>query len=241
MIIFELLRSYLYYQHLVLSSKMPKSPKNIYKIISLLKKEIKQFNTPIVTEVSRKKDPFRVLISCLLSLRTKDATTAKASKKLFQLAKTPRQMLKLSKKQVEKIIYPVGFYPTKAKYIQKVCKILLKKYNGKVPNEEKKLLELPGIGRKCMGIVMCYGFNKNSHIPVDTHVHKLTNRLCWVKTKTPEKTELALMKIIPKKYWHDLNNLLVAHGQNICTPISPFCSKCFIRKYCPRVGVSKSR
>ena len=157
------------------------------------------------------------------------------------MADNPKDMLKLTKKQIEKEIFPVGFYPTKAKYIIKTCKKLIDDYNGKVPNKEEELLKLPGIGRKCMGIVMCYGFNKNSHIPVDTHVHKIVNRLGWVKTKTPEKTEQALIKIIPRKYWHDLNNLLVVHGQNVCVPVSPFCSKCYVRRYCPRVGVNRSR
>ena len=216
--------------------------KNIDKIIKLLKKQIKQFENPIATEIGDKtKNPFLVLISCIMSLRTKDTTTGPAAKRLFQLADNPKDMLKLTKKQIEKAIFPVGFYPTKAKYIKQTCKRLIKDYKGKVPNSEEELLKLPGIGRKCMGITMCYGFNKNSHIPVDTHVHKLTNRLGWVKTKTPEKTEIALTKIIPKKYWHDLNNLLVAHGQNTCVPISPFCSKCYIRKYCPRINVKKSR
>ncbi len=220
---------------------MPK-PKNIDKIIKLLKKQIKQFENPISTEIGEKtRSPFQVLISCILSLRTKDTTTGPAAKRLFQLAKTPKQMSKLTKKQIEKAIFPVGFYPTKAKYIKKTCKILINDYNGKVPDKEEELLKIPGIGRKCMGIVMCYGFNKNSHIPVDTHVFKIVNRLGWVKTKTPEKTETALTNTIPKKYWHDLNNLLVAHGQNICVPVSPFCSKCEIRKYCPRIGVKKTR
>lgn len=221
---------------------MPKKPKNIDEIISLLKNEIRKFDEPIATEIGeRTRSPFQVLISCILSLRTKDTTTGPAAKRLFKMAKTPKVMLKLSNKKIEKLIFPVGFYPTKAKYIKKTCKVLVEKYNSKVPDKEEDLLKLPGIGRKCMGVVMCYGFGKNSNIPVDTHVHKLTNRLGWVKTKTPEKTELALMKIIPKKYWHDLNNLLVTHGQNVCVPVSPFCSKCYIRKYCPRVGVKKSR
>ena len=217
-------------------------PKNIDKIISLLKKEIKLFEEPIATEIGeRTRSPFQVLISCILSLRTKDTTTGPAGKRLFKLAKTPQAMLKLSTKKIEKLIFPVGFYPTKAKYIKKTCKVLVDDYNGKVPDKEEELLKLPGIGRKCMGIVMCYGFGKNSHIPVDTHVHKLTNRLGWVKTKTPEKTEQELIKIIPRKYWHDLNNLFVTHGQNVCVPVSPFCSKCYIRKYCPRIGVLRSR
>ncbi|MBS3114198.1 endonuclease III [Candidatus Woesearchaeota archaeon] len=216
--------------------------KHIDKIIKLLKKEIKHFENPIATEIGEKtKNPFLVLISCILSLRTKDTTTAPASKRLFDLADNPKDMLKLSKKQIEKAIFPVGFYPTKAKWIKQVCKILIENYNGKVPDKEEELLKLPGIGRKCMGIVMCYGFGKNSHIPVDTHVFKIVNRLGWVKTKTPEKTERKLMKIIPRRYWHDLNNLLVAHGQNICVPISPFCSKCYIKDYCPKIGITKNR
>ena len=220
---------------------MPKL-KNIYKIIKLLKKQSKQFENPMATEIGeRTKDPFLVLISCILSLRTKDTTTGPAAKRLFSLADNPADMLKLTKKQIEKAIFPVGFYPTKAKYILKTCKILINNYNGKVPDSEEELLKLSGIGRKCMGIVMNYGFGKNSHIPVDTHVFKVTNRLGWVKTKTPEKTEQALIKIIPRKYWHDLNDLLVRHGQNICVPVSPFCSKCSIRKYCPRVGITRSR
>ena len=216
--------------------------KNIDKIIKLLKQEIQHFENPIATEIGKRtKNPFLVLISCILSLRTKDTTTGPASKRLFDLADNPKAMLKLSKKQIEKAIFPVGFYPTKARYIKKTCKILIEKYDGKVPDNEEELLKLPGIGRKCMGIVMCYGFGKNSHIPVDTHVFKIVNRLGWVKTKTPEKTERELMKIIPRRYWHDLNNLLVAHGQNICVPISPFCSKCYISKYCPKIGVTKNR
>ncbi len=216
--------------------------KNIDKIIKLLKKEIKQFENPIATEIGeRTEDPFLVLISCILSLRTKDTTTGPASKRLFNLADNPKDMLKLSKKQIEKAIFPVGFYPKKAKWIKEVCEILIDKHKGKVPENEGELLKLPGIGRKCMGIVMCYGFGKNSHIPVDTHVFKVTNRLGWVITKTPEKTEQELMKIISRKYWHDLNNLLVAHGQNICVPISPFCSKCYISRYCPKIGIAKSR
>jgi len=221
---------------------MPKSPKNLSKIISLLKKQSKQFENPIATEIGeRTRDPFQVLISCIMSLRTKDTTTGPAAQRLFKLAKTPKNMLKLSKKQIEKAIFPVGFYPTKAKYIQNTCKALIKNYKGKVPDKEEELLKLPGIGRKCMGIVMDYGFGKNSYIPVDTHVHKIANRLGWVKTKTPEKTEQELMQIIPRKYWHDLNILLVTHGQNICVPVSPYCSKCSIRRYCPRIGVTRSR
>ena len=221
---------------------MSKAPKNLGKIISLLKKETRKFKIPIATKIGNKtRDPFRVLISCILSLRTKDTTTGPACERLFKLASTPEKMLKLPNKKIEKAIFPVGFYPTKTRYIKKTCKALIEDYNGKVPDTMNGLLKLSGIGRKCAGLTLIYGYNKTESIPVDTHVFKVANRLGWVKTKTPEKTEQELMKIIPKKYWHDLNNLLVAHGQNICAPISPFCSKCYISKYCPRINVIKSR
>ncbi|MBI2101195.1 endonuclease III [Candidatus Woesearchaeota archaeon] len=218
------------------------SIKNISKIINLLKQEIRHFENPIATEIGeRTKDPFLVLISCILSLRTKDTTTGPASKRLFDLADNPKDMLKLSKKQIEKAIFPVGFYPTKAMYIKKTCKILVEKYDGKVPDTMEELTNLPGVGKKCGAITLVYGFNKPDFIPVDIHVHVIANRLGWVKTKHPDKTMVKLMEIIPRKYWYDLNNLLVAHGQNICVTNSPFCSRCAINSYCPRIGVMRSR
>ena len=221
---------------------MAKAPKNTDKIISLLKKETKHFENPIATEIGEKtRSPFQVLISCILSLRTKDTTTGPAAERLFRLAKTPGQMLKLANKQIEKAIFPVGFYPTKARYIKKTCKILMEKYDGKVPDEEEELLKLPGIGRKCMGIVMCYGFFKSGYLPIDTHCHRIPNRLGWIKTRSPEQTEMELKKILPQKYWKDFNDIFVAFGQNICLPTSPLCSRCTVNKYCPRIGVKKSR
>lgn len=214
----------------------------ISKIINLIKKQCSGFQNPIVTEISDlTKDPFKVLISCVLSLRTKDNVTAKASKKLFELADSPEKILKLKTKEIEKIIYPVGFYKTKAKNIKLICIDLLKKHNGKVPDNEEDLLKLNNVGRKTMGIVMCYAFKKNTHIPVDSHVHQVSNRLGLVKTKTPEQTEKELYKIIPKKHWREYNDLIVKFGQNICVPVSPFCSKCYIKKYCPKIGIKKSR
>jgi len=216
--------------------------KNIDKIIKLLKQEIKHFENPIATEIGGKtKNPFLVLISCILSLRTKDTTTGPASKRLFDLADNPKGMLKLSKKQIEKAIFPVGFYPTKAKWVKEVCSILIEKYNGKVPDNEEELLKLPGIGRKCMSITMCYGFFKSGYLAIDTHCHRIPNRLGWINTKTPKQTEEELKKILPKKYWRDFNDIFVTFGQNICVPISPFCSKCYISKYCPRIGIARSR
>lgn len=216
--------------------------RKIVKIIQLVKNDVRRFKNPIVTQIGElTKDPFAVLISCLLSLRTKDETTAVASKKLFALATTPRQMLGLSIPQIEKAIYPVGFYHTKARRIKEICKVLLEKYKGKVPETIEELVQLKGVGRKTAGIVMCYGHNKGVSIPTDSHVHQISNRLGWVQTKTPEKTEEALMKLIPKPYWRDLNNIFVTFGQHVCVPVSPFCSQCVISKYCPKVGVVRSR
>ena len=216
--------------------------KNLNIEIKLIKKECEKYQNPIVTEIADlSENPFKVLISCLLSLRTKDAVTAKASKRLFEVADTPEKIIKLNIKQIEKLIYPVGFYKTKARRIKEICKVLIEKYRSKVPESEEELLKLKGIGRKTMNIVMTYGFHSKDHIAVDTHVKRIPNRLGWVKTKTPEETEKELLKVIPKKYWHDINNDLVTFGQNICVPVSPFCSKCPVNKYCNKIGVKKHR
>ncbi len=215
--------------------------KRIEKIVETLKAALKKYGDPVVTKVAKeKRSPYRVLISTLLSLRTKDETTLKASERLFKVADTPEKMLNLSKEQIEKLIYPVGFYHRKAEQILKISKILIEKYNGKVPDDLDKLLKLPGVGRKTANLVLNEGFGKLG-ICVDTHVHRISNRLGLVKTKTPEQTEFALRKILPEKYWIIFNTLLVTLGQNICTPISPKCSICPIEQYCPKVGVTKHR
>ncbi len=214
--------------------------KNIDKVISILKKEVKRLRVPIVTEVSWDKNPFHVLISCILSLRTKDATTAKAFERLNKLADTPQKMVKLSTKQIEKAIYPVGFYKTKAKRIKEMCGVLIEDYKGRVPDDIDELLKLKGVGRKTANLVVALGYGGDG-ICVDTHVHRISNRLGYVKTKNPYETEMALRRKLPKKYWIIYNDLLVAWGQNICVPISPWCSRCAIRKYCRRVGVVRSR
>ncbi len=217
------------------------SNKEIEKIVETLKKELKKFGDPVVTKVAKeKRSPYRVLISTLLSLRTKDETTLKASERLFKEADTPEKMIKLSEEEIEKLIYPVGFYHRKAKQIIQISKILLDKYNGKVPDKLEELLSLPGVGRKTANLVLNEGFGKLG-ICVDTHVHRISNRLGLVKTKNPTETEFALMKILPKKYWIIFNTLLVTLGQNICTPVSPKCSVCPINKYCKKVGVEKHR
>ena len=214
--------------------------KTIEKVIKILKKETRKYKNPIVTEVSYDKDPYKVLISCLLSLRTKDAVTAKAANNLFKKAKTPSQMSKLKEKQIQKLIYPVGFYRVKSKRIKEISKVLIKDCNGKFPSDMDELLKLKGVGRKTANIVLVFGFNKNA-LPIDIHCHRIPNRLGWIKTKTPEQTEMELKKILPKKYWIDFNNIFVVFGQNICVPVSPFCSKCPIYDYCPRIGVKKHR
>jgi len=204
----------------------------ISKTIEILKRNSANFKSPVVTEIAvRTKDPFKVLISCLLSLRTKDAVTWKASERLFKIADTPEKISALSLEEIERAIYPVGFYRTKAKRIKEISKILKEKYNSRVPNDFNELLKLKGVGRKTANIVMVYGFGKEG-LPIDTHCHRIPNRLGWIKTKKPEDTEKALRKLIPKKYWFEFNDLFVQFGQNICKPVKPMCNICPIKGYC---------
>ncbi len=212
----------------------------INKIIEILKGLYPSLQEPIVTEVARQGNPFFVLISTILSLRTKDKTTKQATQRLLSVAKTPEEMCQLTQEQIAKIIYPVGFYSVKAKNILEVCRILIEKFDSKVPDKLEDLLSLPNVGRKTANLVLSKGFNIPA-ICVDIHVHRISNRLGIVKTKTPHQTEFELMKVLPKKYWIEYNDLLVPFGQNICTPVSPFCSKCELSFICPKVGVKSSR
>ncbi|MBI5745477.1 MAG: endonuclease III, partial [Nitrospirae bacterium] len=186
------------------------------------------------------KDPFKILISCVLSLRTKDETTAGAAGRLFKLADTPERMLMLSPEEIEEAIYPVGFYRVKAKNILAISRDLVDKHYSKVPDEIDELLKLKGVGRKTANLVVTLGYNKPG-ICVDTHVHRISNRWGYIKTKSPEETEYALRKKLPKRFWLIYNDLLVTYGQNICKPISPLCSQCNIARFCDRIGVQKSR
>ena len=208
-------------------------------VISILE-ETYQSKTSAMEEVSKENDPFLVLISCLLSLRTKDEVTKEASKRLFNLAKTPIKMSKLSIDEIQDAIYPVGFYKTKSERIKQICVDLIEKYDSKVPDNIDELLKLKGVGRKTANIVVTMGFNKPG-VAVDTHVHRICNRLGYVSTKKPDDTEFALRKKLQKKYWITFNNLLVIHGKTICAPVSPKCSICPIFQYCERNGVTKSR
>lgn len=217
---------------------------HIEEIFNLLKKELKESKPPSASKSSWNEvidTPFTTLISCILSLRTKDEVTEKASIKLLKKYNTPEKILKLSTKKIESLIYPVGFYKTKAKRIKDISETLIKNYNGEVPDDFNELLKLKGVGRKTANIVMVYGHKKQGFLPIDTHCHRLPNRIGWIKTKTPEETEIALKKILPKKYWDDFNLLFVTFGQTICVPVSPFCSKCPIQMFCKKVGVKKSR
>ncbi|WP_320122408.1 endonuclease III [uncultured Sphaerochaeta sp.] len=188
----------------------------------------------------RENDPFRVLIATLISLRTKDEVTLDASTRLFALAKAPESMLSLSEEEIQKAIYPSGFYKTKAKNIRTISRILLEQYGGVVPNDQEALLSLPGVGIKTANLTLNLGFQVEA-ICVDCHVHQIANRMGWVETKTPEQTEKDLMGIMPRRFWIPLNELLVRYGQLICTPISPFCSKCPEEERCPKMGVKRSR
>jgi endonuclease III len=215
--------------------------REIHSAIRILRREVPKWQTPIVTLMAETyESPFRVLISCILSLRTQDSTTAKASHRLFAVADTPRAMLKLPAKKIEKLIYPVGFYKTKAKNILEICRILVREYAEKVPDDIDELLKFKGVGRKTANLVVTLGYKKPG-ICVDTHVHRISNRWGYVQTTTPEKTEVALRKKLPKAYWIEYNDLLVSFGQHLCRPISPVCSQCPVRKYCRRIGVTVRR
>jgi endonuclease III len=215
--------------------------KAIHSIVRILKREIKKWRVPIVGVVAvQSNDPYQVLISCLLSLRTKDTTTALATERLFRLAKTPSEMIHLSPKTIERAIYPVGFYHTKARTLLSVSHDLIRRFDSRVPDDLDELLTLKGVGRKTANLVVTLGFRKQG-ICVDTHVHRISNRWGYVKTKTPEETEMALRRKLPKRYWIVFNDLLVTYGQNLCTPISPHCSRCPLAAYCDRVGVRQSR
>ncbi|MEE9614368.1 MAG: endonuclease III [Thermodesulfobacteriota bacterium] len=214
---------------------------DISKVVSVLKKEIKRFKVPAVTVVSeRTRDPFRVLISCLLSLRTKDEVTAAASARLFDLASTPKETAALTTGVIEKAIYPAGFYRTKARIIKDISRELAEEHGSKVPDTIEGLLKLKGVGRKTANLVVTLGFGKPG-ICVDTHVHRITNRWGYVKTKNPEETETALREKLPKRHWIPINDLLVTYGQNLCKPVSPHCSECRLFEFCERKGVIKSR
>lgn len=216
--------------------------KRAVKIVKLLEKATHGMIEPASSSIVREfgKKPYLVLVGCMLSPRTKDSVSLPASRRLFLYAKTPQKMVKLSLATIQKLIYPVSFYRNKAKAIHKMSALLLEKFNGKVPKTEQGLLSLPGVGRKTMSLVLADGFRIPA-ICVDTHVHKISNRLGLVSTKTVGETEEQLKQVLPKKYWSDWNRLLVMWGQNICVPVSPKCSQCILLPICPQKGVTRHR
>ena len=209
--------------------------------LKILRREAAQWDAPILNLISaEEEDPFKTLIGCILSLRTKDQTTAVAAARLFALAGSPQPMLALELGELERAIYPVGFYRTKARVIRDICRDLIARFEGRVPDRIDALLTLKGVGRKTANLVVTQAFRKPG-ICVDTHVHRISNRWGLVRTKTPEHTEAALRKVLPRRYWIEYNGLLVAFGQTICQPVSPHCSRCSLAHRCPKIGVVRSR
>jgi endonuclease III len=207
----------------------------------ILRREAPRWHTPVVTLIAEASDsPFKVLISCILSLRTQDSTTAQASRRLFALADSPETMVGLTAEKIEQAIFPVGFYRTKARTILEICRNLIEKYSGRVPDEIEELIKFKGVGRKTANLVVTLGYNKPG-ICVDTHVHRISNRWGYIKTATPDKTEAALRQKLPRQYWIEYNDLLVSFGQQLCRPISPLCSQCPVAKYCSQIGVTTKR
>ncbi len=218
-------------------------PKNIDidLLISTLEAHWPTSQAPVVTLLAgRGASPFAILVSTLLSLRTKDAVTLEAADRLLAVADTPEKMRRLSENRIAGLIYPVGFYVTKAARLKKICAELIERFDGQVPDSLEALLSLPGVGRKTANLVRIEGFNKEG-MCVDTHVHRFSNRIGLVETQNPDQTEMALRKILPKKYWKRYNPLVVAFGQTVCLPVSPFCSRCPWSPYCPKINVNRSR
>ena len=216
------------------------NPSDISISLKHLRKSLKTWPIPVVTAISSKRNPFMVLVSCILSLRTRDMVTASASDRLFVLACTPEDFVNLEPEQVEKAIYPVAFFRNKTVTLFNLCRVLIDEYDGKVPELLDELLQIKGVGRKTANLTITLGYG-NLGICVDVHVHRISNRWGYVETKSPDETEIALRKMLPKRYWKEFNNLLVSFGQNICKPTSPYCSKCCIEKYCSQTGVISSR
>jgi endonuclease III len=215
-------------------------PKNVEAVMRALSLAITGLELPAIEKISgsQQEDPFQVLIATLLSARTQDATTLAASTRLFRVAPTPRAMVKLTVRQIEKLIKPVSFFHTKARHVKATCERLLEHYDGTVPGTMEELLTFPGVGRKTANLVLILSFRSQQNICVDTHVHRISNRLGWVKTRTPEETEQALYIATDREWWPHINLYLVTWGQNTCRPNYPRCNGCVIRVHCPQLGVT---
>ena len=213
---------------------------NMEEVMQILSKHYNYSDKTTLNRMRKKPDAFKILISCLLSLRTQDKNTEKVSKQLFEVAQTPQEILALPIEQLEKLIFSSGHYKKKAQTLQHVSKEIIERFNNQVPNNKEALLSIKGIGPKTANIVLAFAFNQEV-LPIDTHCHRIPNRLGWVETKTPEQTEKQLEIILPRKYWREFNAIFVQFGKDICQPISPWCSKCPINEYCSRINVIKNR
>src|SRR6266545_2238949 len=216
--------------------------RTVQTVMRALARAIDHLELPAVEKIAEdsQEDPFDVVISTMLSAQTRDPVTAAASARLFRAAKTPRAMAQLTVKQIEKLIYPVSFYRHKARHVKQTCQILLERHKGRVPGTMEELLALPGVGRKTANLVLILSFRSVQNICVDTHVHRISNRLGWVHTRTPDETEQALYKATADRWWPYINLYLVTWGQNVCKPVYPRCGACVIREYCPQIGVERT-
>jgi len=221
---------------------LPKPPgRKIAKIMRVLGREMTGLELPAVEKISadQAEEPFQILIATILSARTQDATTHAASTRLFERARTPQAMAALSVRDIEKLIYPVSFYRNKARHVKECCRMLVARFGGTVPSTLDELVLLPGVGRKTANLVMILGFKSLQNICVDTHVHRISNRLGWVETRLPEETEQALYRVADRRWWASINLYLVTWGQNVCRPVYPRCGDCAISAECPRIGVTR--
>jgi endonuclease III len=219
-----------------------KKAKNVEAVMRALARAIDGLDLPAVEKISevQQEDPFQILIATILSARTQDATTLAASTRLFRVARTPRTMAKLTVRQIERLIYPVSFYRHKARHVKATCRMLVERFGGRVPGTMEELLLLPGVGRKTANLVLILGFRSQNNICVDTHVHRIANRLGWVQTRTPDETEQALYGATASQWWPYINLYLVTWGQNVCRPIYPRCGDCVLQMLCPRTGVTRA-
>ena len=217
------------------------SSRTVHTVMRALARAIDNLDLPAVEKIAEEsqEDPFDVLIATMLSAQTRDAVTAAATARLFRVARTPRTIARLREKQIERLIYPVSFYRHKAKHVKQACQMLVDRFGGRVPSTMEELLTLPGVGRKTANLVLILSFRSLKNICVDTHVHRISNRLGWVRTRTPEETEQALYKATHERWWPYINLYLVTWGQNVCRPVYPRCTACVIREQCPRIGVTQ--
>jgi endonuclease III len=217
--------------------------RRVERIMRALALAITGMELPALEKISASQadDPFQILIATLLSARTQDATTHEASTRLFRRARTPRTMARLSVAEIERLIFPVGFYRTKARHVKACCEMLMSRFGGRVPDTLDDLVLLPGVGRKTANLVMILAFKSRDNICVDTHVHRISNRMGWVRTAQPTETEQALYKATDQRWWPYINQYLVTWGQNVCRPVYPRCQDCVIARHCPRIGVTVRR